>query len=390
MVLNFHASFPVAMSTALIQQPSPVNRAQPLRPCSTFPLIAIDPLVAKCPLAGSPTGVSQRSRPVVASSATMRASLAAKRILSCAIEKLRSPAVAGTLFGTGALFPDEIAALRVERLHDVVRVEQIQDAVVHERMRLVRAAFRHRPHPRQLQIADVGAGDLLQRAVAPAVIVAAEHQPVAGIGLPQHLVADRDEVLDAAGDRQPLAERRRGGTRITAAATSLSGGRGRGRRRRGTGGGPRAKRRAEGDGSLWRQRLRPGPRAVRLQQVGDDIGHRVGARAAGIGRRHRRHQIRVQFGNRLVAPLVQKVRAGQLRRLERPLEVGAMTARAAPVVRRAARARLRGGERGRLRRLRDEDGNRRASDDRSQYGQRTPRSSGSRRSHGVLQYAATG
>jgi len=46
-VLNFQASFPVAMSTALIQQPSPVNRAHPLRPCSTLPLIAIDPLVAK-------------------------------------------------------------------------------------------------------------------------------------------------------------------------------------------------------------------------------------------------------------------------------------------------------------------------------------------------------
>ena len=214
-------------------------------------------------------------------------------------------------------------------------------------MRLVRAAFRHRPHPRQLQIADVGAGDLLQRAVAPAVIVAAEHQPIAGIGFPQHLVGDRDEVLDPAGDRQPFAERRRGGARIAASAASLSGGRRRGRLRRGTGGcGPRAKRRAERDGGLRRQRLRPGPRAVRLQQVGDDIDHRVGARAAGIGRRHRRHQIRVQFGDRLVAPLVQKVRAGQLRRLERPLEVGAMAAGAAPFVRRAARARLRGGEGG--------------------------------------------
>src|SRR5206468_3209691 len=60
------------------------------------------------------------------------------------------PAVAGTLLGASALFPDEIAALRIERLHDVVRVEQIEDAVVHERMRLVRAAFRHRPDPRQL------------------------------------------------------------------------------------------------------------------------------------------------------------------------------------------------------------------------------------------------
>jgi hypothetical protein len=91
MTLNFHAILPVAISTAVIQQPRPLKRAQPLRPCSTLPLIAIDPLVAKCPCAVSPTGVSHSSLPVRASSATMRASLAAKRILSCEIEKLRRP-----------------------------------------------------------------------------------------------------------------------------------------------------------------------------------------------------------------------------------------------------------------------------------------------------------
>src|SRR6185503_20754199 len=49
-------------------------------------------------------------------------------------------AVAGTLLGSGALLPDQIAGERIERLDDVVRVEQVERAVVHQRMRLVGAA----------------------------------------------------------------------------------------------------------------------------------------------------------------------------------------------------------------------------------------------------------
>ena len=60
----------------------------------------------------------------------------------------------------------------------------------------------HRPDPRELQILDVVARDLVQRAVAPRLIVAARHQPVARRRIAQHLVGDRHEVLDLARDRQ--------------------------------------------------------------------------------------------------------------------------------------------------------------------------------------------
>ena len=91
------------------------------------------------------------------------------------------------------------------------RVHEIHDPVVHERHRLVRAAFLHRPHPRELQILHVGARDFVERAVAPALIVAAHHQPVAGIRIAQHRVGDRHVVLHLAGDgdapAQPLRAR---------------------------------------------------------------------------------------------------------------------------------------------------------------------------------------
>ena len=120
------------------------------------------------------------------------------------------PAVARPLLGSGSLFPDQFAGLRIERLDDVVRVEEKEGAVVHDRMRLVRAAFSHRPHPRELEIRGVLRGDLFQRAVAPPMIVAAEHQPVAGIRLPQHLVGHRDEVLHGARHRDPFPRRSHG------------------------------------------------------------------------------------------------------------------------------------------------------------------------------------
>ena len=81
--------------------------------------------------------------------------------------------------GPHAIFPDQFAGAAVERLHDVVGIREIDDAVVHQRRGLIGAAFVHGPHPGQPQIAHVVARDLRKRAVVPCLVIAADHQPVA-------------------------------------------------------------------------------------------------------------------------------------------------------------------------------------------------------------------
>ena len=90
--------------------------------------------------------------------------------------------------------PDEVARCRVDRL-DAGRAREIHDAVVHERRRLV-GARHHRPRPRKLQLADVGARDLVERAVSPRVLRAPPVEPVCGIRIPQHLFGDELEIPD--------------------------------------------------------------------------------------------------------------------------------------------------------------------------------------------------
>ena len=107
------------------------------------------------------------------------------------------------------VLPDQVARPRVERLDDVRRVVEIHDAVVHERARFVALAFVHRPDPRQLQLLDVVACDLGQRAVAPALVVAPRHQPVARIRIAQHLVGHGNVVLHLARDGDAERARRR-------------------------------------------------------------------------------------------------------------------------------------------------------------------------------------
>ena len=74
-------------------------------------------------------------------------------------------------------------------------IGKVNDAVVHDRRRLIGAAIVHGPDPIQAQIFDVAGGDRLQRAVAVSLIVAPDHQPIAGIGMAQHLIGDRHVVL---------------------------------------------------------------------------------------------------------------------------------------------------------------------------------------------------
>ena len=71
-------------------------------------------------------------------------------------------------------------------------------------------AFVHGPHPLQLQILDVLRGDLIQRAVIGGVIIAADHEPIAGIGIAQHGVGHRREILHFTRDHKTPRRRRNG------------------------------------------------------------------------------------------------------------------------------------------------------------------------------------
>ena len=109
-------------------------------------------------------------------------------------------AVARRLIRADARFPDEVAGLCVERLDDVARAREIHHAVMDDGRRLIRARVVHRPDPCELQLVDVVAGDLIERAVAPPVIVAAEDEPVARRRILQHLRRHGDVVLHLAPD----------------------------------------------------------------------------------------------------------------------------------------------------------------------------------------------
>ena len=89
-----------------------------------------------------------------------------------------------------AVLPNQIAFARIQRLHDVAGIVDVHHAVVHHRRRLI-GAFVHGPHPLELQILYVLRGDLIERAVIGGVIVVANHQPIAGIGIAQHGVGYR-------------------------------------------------------------------------------------------------------------------------------------------------------------------------------------------------------
>ena len=91
------------------------------------------------------------------------------------------------------ILPDQVAGRAIDRLHLVGIVEDVEHAVMHDR-RGLGGARRERPGPGHLQILDVVLVDLVERAVAPAVIGAPPHQPVGRIGLEQHRIGHRLEV----------------------------------------------------------------------------------------------------------------------------------------------------------------------------------------------------
>ena len=105
--------------------------------------------------------------------------------------------------------PEHVPGCRVEGLDVVVVVGEVHHAVVDQRLRLLRPVV-HRPHPRHLQQVHVVAVDLVERAVGLEVVGPVGHQPVAGVGAPQHLVGDRHERPHLAGDRRALLGAREG------------------------------------------------------------------------------------------------------------------------------------------------------------------------------------
>jgi len=109
-----------------------------------------------------------------------------------------------------AVLPDEVAARRVDGLDDVAAVRHVEHAVVGERRHLLRAGHQG-ARPGEPDLADVLPRHLVQRAVAPPVEGAAPHRPVRRIGILQHGVRHRHEVVvGLRGGRRRNGHERRG------------------------------------------------------------------------------------------------------------------------------------------------------------------------------------
>src|SRR5262252_2048500 len=95
--------------------------------------------------------------------------------------------------------PDLLAGLRVDGDHLVLWRRYEHDAVVDDRRGLVAFVDAGRKGPRRLQILDVGRVDLVERAVALAVISAPVEHPVAGFGVGEPIGGNRAVVANVAG-----------------------------------------------------------------------------------------------------------------------------------------------------------------------------------------------
>ena len=225
-----------------------------------------------------------------------------------------------------AVDPDHVARRRVDRLHHVPRVGQEHHAVVHQRRRLV-VARPHRDRPRELQIGDVVARHLIERAVAVAVARPPPAQPVAGRRVGEHLVGHRGQLVrhllvDEArhAPPHPLA-------RLLRAA------------RLGHVGGI-----ADRHPRIHRQHAVARHRAVRLQQVRHQIHVGLIAERAGLPRGHRVPHVGEQVIGRLPHPTVQEVHTRQRRRVHHALQGRSVTLFALHAVDRPAAGRLVRGE----------------------------------------------
>src|SRR5262249_31124885 len=99
------------------------------------------------------------------------------------------------------------------RLDAGARHEHVDDAVMHDRRRLLGAGWQP-ARPGHAQLRDVALVDLIERAIAVLVECAVDHQPVAGFGIGEHRIGHRPELRHlrhqgwAEGRRREHAEKR--------------------------------------------------------------------------------------------------------------------------------------------------------------------------------------
>ena len=250
--------------------------------------------------------------------------------------------------GPNLVGPEEFTTGAVECLHFVHGVGEVDDAVVHERHRLIGSALVHVPRPGEPQRADVRGRDLVERAVAPGLVGAARHQPVAGRRGAQHLIGHRREARHLAAHVEAAGGWRSGGPggarRVVVAATSASCASLRGGRTHA------CRHAADGHGGGGRERGGARRRAVGLQDEGRDAQVLVGAERGSAGR-HRRADVVVEFLAGTRAPHVHERRPGQRRRFVASAQIGQMARRAACLIGVASRGGLRRGEDAGWRRL---------------------------------------
>ena len=123
------------------------------------------------------------------------------------------------------MFPDQVPRPRIECLHRVRHIRrQEHDAVVHQRRNLLPHAVFERPRPLQLQTSHVPGCDLIQRAVAPACVVAVVHQPIRVRRPRKHVFGDRRVRFDRAGygETSTRCKRRRRVVVATAPASAAA------------------------------------------------------------------------------------------------------------------------------------------------------------------------
>ncbi len=125
-----------------------------------------------------------------------------------AVDRQIAPQVLAHIAGQRPrVLPEQITGRGVESLH-VIPVGCGEDhTIVLQRCRLV-LTVRQRPCPGHTQIADVGPGDLFQRAEALSVISAPPVEPFARRRILQKLVGDHGEVIQRIGHHERMHCRR--------------------------------------------------------------------------------------------------------------------------------------------------------------------------------------
>ena len=200
------------------------------------------------------------------------------------------------------------------------------DAVVHQRRRLV-VARPHRDRPFQLQVGDVVARHLIERAVAVAVAGPAPVQPVAGRRVGEHLVGHRTQLVRHHLVDEPRRPPPRPLARPGRAARLFH-----------------IRRIADRHPRIHRQGAVARHGAVRLQQVRHQIDVGLIADHTGLPRRHLVAQVGEHVVGGLPQPTVQEPDARQRRRVHHALQVHPVTLAALHPIDRPAVGRLVDGE----------------------------------------------